>query len=276
MPAVPRLLAVLAGGLLMLAVGAAPASAAPTYLALGDSVTFGYQEPTVVPKPRYADAASFIAYPQLVGRALRLRVVNAACPGETTSSLIDPSAPSFGCETVYRKAYPLHVRYRGGQLAFAVRYLRRHRSVRLVSLLIGANDLFRCQATTPDGCASELGTTLRTVGRNVRTIVSSLRGRAGYRGRLVLVAYYSLDYASPAQRQVVQALNRTARDAARPFGAVAARGFAGWQAAARNSAGNSCTAGLLTQLGSPAKCGVHPSVAGQGLLALAVADAVAR
>jgi hypothetical protein len=42
MPAVPRLLAVLAGGLLLVAVAATPASAAPTYLALGDSVTFGY------------------------------------------------------------------------------------------------------------------------------------------------------------------------------------------------------------------------------------------
>jgi hypothetical protein len=29
------------------------------YLALGDSVTFGYMEPTVVPAPNYGDAASF-------------------------------------------------------------------------------------------------------------------------------------------------------------------------------------------------------------------------
>jgi hypothetical protein len=33
------------------------------YLALGDSVTFGYEEPQVVPAPNYADASSFTADP---------------------------------------------------------------------------------------------------------------------------------------------------------------------------------------------------------------------
>jgi hypothetical protein len=33
------------------------------YLSLGDSVTFGYQEPTVVPAPNYHDASSFLGYP---------------------------------------------------------------------------------------------------------------------------------------------------------------------------------------------------------------------
>lgn len=172
MPAVSRrhrvrvaLLAALAAGLLAASADAAPR---PIYLALGDSVTFGYQEPGVVPSPRYGDATSFVAYPELVGAALALKVVNAACPGETSASLIDPSAPSLGCENRFRRAFPLHVRYRGGQLAFAVRYLRHHhRAVRLVSLMIGANDLFRCQATTADGCAAELPRTLRRVGRNV-------------------------------------------------------------------------------------------------------------
>ena len=51
------------------------------YLALGDSVTFGYQEPFVVPAPDYHRAASFRGYPEQLGTELHLRVANAACPG---------------------------------------------------------------------------------------------------------------------------------------------------------------------------------------------------
>ena len=44
-----------------------PVTKGSTYLALGDSVTFGYEEPQVVPAPNYQDASSFIAYPELLG-----------------------------------------------------------------------------------------------------------------------------------------------------------------------------------------------------------------
>src|SRR5689334_16720194 len=87
-------------------VAAAPAAAAArkpvtrgsTYLALGDSVPFGYQESAVVPAPDYPDASSFVGYPELAGSALHVHVFNAACPGETSASLIDASKPSNGCE----------------------------------------------------------------------------------------------------------------------------------------------------------------------------------
>src|SRR5947209_2446905 len=131
------------------------------YLALGDSVTFGYMEPSVTPAPDYHNAASFPGYPGQVGRALRLNVANAACSGETSASLINPKAQSNGCEnspghptTGYRTTYPLHVKYSGSQLAYALSYLRTHHNVRLVSLMIGANDFFVCRETTKDGCAS--------------------------------------------------------------------------------------------------------------------------
>src|SRR4051812_28521339 len=97
-----------------------------TYLAIGDPVSFGYQEPQVVPAPNYGKASTFLGFPDHVARALRLRVWNAACPGETSSSFLKPSAQSFGCENFpgapnfgYRKSYPLHVKYRGGQMAYA-------------------------------------------------------------------------------------------------------------------------------------------------------------
>src|SRR5579859_3613478 len=149
------------------ALARAPVTAPPlipgsTYLALGDSVTFGFQEPQVVPAPNYRNAASFVAFPEQIARELRVKVVNAACPGETTASLIDNHAESNGCENVLgnpKGAYttalgPLHVHYTGSQLAFAVHYLKTHRNVRLVSLMIGANDGFICQETTSDHCGS--------------------------------------------------------------------------------------------------------------------------
>jgi lysophospholipase L1-like esterase len=163
------------------------------YLALGDSVTFGYQEPFVVPAPDYHRAASFRGYPEQLGTELHLRLANAACPGETSASLISGRPPSLGCEGAYRRRFDLHVRYRGSQLAYAVSFLRHHRHVRLVSLMIGANDLFLCQATLPDHCASpaERAATLARVSRNVGTILSAIRRRARYCGQLLVVNYYT-------------------------------------------------------------------------------------
>lgn len=247
------------------------------YLALGDSVTFGYEESSVVPAPNYQDAASFLGYPEQLGAELHLNVANAACPGETSSSLIDASAQSNGCENSpgggasYRPTFPLHVSYTGSQLAFAVGYLRQHHNVGLVSLMIGANDAFVCQETTADHCASltEQAGVLSTLGKNVHTILSAIRNRAHYRGQLAIVNYYSLDYSSASDDQQSSLLNQTVDTAAKPFNVEVADGFGELQAAAVHSGGSTCKAGLLTQLSS-GTCGIHPSYAGQALLAQAL------
>jgi hypothetical protein len=150
-------------------------------------------------------------------------VANAACPGETSASLIHASAPSNGCEnspqgnTGYRKLFPLHVRYGGSQLAYAVKYLRRHHNVRLVSLMIGANDLFRCQTTTPDKCTSpvEQNSVLATIAHNVRMIVSTVRRKGRYRGQLALVNYYSQNYANAFINGISAKLTQAMSGAAR-------------------------------------------------------------
>jgi hypothetical protein len=65
----------LAGSAMVAAVSlipALPAAAAPlneagghgTYLALGDSVAFGYVPPDAVPAPNYFDPSSFVGYPE--------------------------------------------------------------------------------------------------------------------------------------------------------------------------------------------------------------------
>ncbi|MFZ0976896.1 MAG: SGNH/GDSL hydrolase family protein [Solirubrobacteraceae bacterium] len=258
-----------------------PVTPGSGYLALGDSVTFGYEEQQVVPAPNYADAASFLGYPELLGSELHLTVANAACSGETSSSLIDATAPSNGCENSpgggpgYRTMFPLHVKYSGSQLDYAVSYLKTHKNVRLVSLMIGANDFFLCQETTADHCASlpEEAAVGAAVSKNVKTILSGVRNKAHYGGQIAIVNYYSLNYSSAAGNEQSELLNSTQDTAAKPFHVVVVDGFGEFGAAAVHSGGNSCTAGLLTQL-STGGCGIHPSYAGQSLLAQALEKAI--
>lgn len=272
----------LAGCLSLILAATATAKPAPKvtpgsrYLALGDSVTFGYQEPTVVPTPNYHVASNFLGYPEMLGAELHLKVTNSACPGETSSSFINTSAQSLGCENFYRTNYPLHVSYKGSQLAYAVKYLRRYRNVTLVSLMIGANDVFICENTTKDGCSSpsEQAAVFGKIASNARQILSAIRNKAHYRGQLVLVNYYSLNYTNAFITNGSIGLNKALDSSAKRFHATIANGFATFEAAALHSGSNTCTAGLLTMLGKPGDCGVHPSYAGQALLAQTVEKAI--
>jgi hypothetical protein len=126
----------------------------PGYLALGDSVAFGYRPTPVTPPMGYLTPANFTGYPEDLAKMLRLHLVNAACPGETTSSMINSAVLNNGCESNvhggpgYRSFAPLHVGYGGSQLSYAVRYLRRYPQTELVTIDIGANDIFVCEQTT--------------------------------------------------------------------------------------------------------------------------------
>jgi lysophospholipase L1-like esterase len=250
----------------------------PGYLALGDSIAFGYR-----PLPSFADyqnPAAFTAYPEDVARALKLNLVNAACPGETTASMIDTGAPSNGCETNarggpgYRRIAPLHVSYRGSQLSYAVRYLQQHPDTRLVTIGIGANDLFRCEATTADHCAGpDLGRTLAGVTANLDTILSALRNQAQYRHTLVVVTYYALNYGIAASVTPVEALNAALAGPAAQYGARLANGFAAFRAAAAWAGGDTCAAGLRIELAAGG-CDLHPTALGQQVLAAAVEAAL--
>ena len=289
--ALALVLALACAGIALLAVASrAAADSAPRvspgsrYLALGDSVTFGYQEPQVQPPPDYAKAATFQGYPEHLGPALHLRVTNAACPGETSASLVDATAPSYGCENYpsapnvgYRRSFPLHVSYKGSQLSYAVSFLKKHPATRLVSLMVGANDFFLCQKTTSDGCLarSEQQATLKTIKQKVHHILSAIRNKADYQGQLVILHYYSTDYGNSLLTGVVRSINGTNDAAAKGFHVAAADGFGEFRRASAHSDRNPCTAGLLTQLGH-GSCGVHPSYSGQGLLALALERVIQR
>jgi lysophospholipase L1-like esterase len=256
-----------------------PVVAGSTYLALGDSIVFGYRESSNMPNPDYSNAANFMGYPEDIAAALGLKLTNAGCPGETTSSMIDKTADSNGCENRYdstsqqqvaggyRTAFPLHTSYRRSQLPFAEQFLKRHPGTRLVTLTIGANDAFLCVSKTSDGCVSEFGTLLTTIKTNIATILKRIRA-TGYTGQIVLVDYYSLNYSDSTLTGEIQILNSNIEQAAKPYNVRVASAFNAFKNATAQNGGDTCQAELLTVLtNASSPCGVHPSVQGQALLA---------
>jgi lysophospholipase L1-like esterase len=268
---------------MLLAVAAASAASADpvtgtdaegTYLALGDSVSFGYAPPQAVPAPKYHDQHSFVGWPDYVAQHLGERVSNAACPGETSLSLITAGVPSNGCEEGYRALFPLHVQYQGTQIEYALDYLAHHDHTRLVTIMIGANDFFLCQSTTADHCSSpaELGAVATQLAGNLASIFRQLRG-AGYTGPIVTLTYYSLSYSDPVAVAGTLFLDSIVAGVTLASGGIVADGFAAFQGPAAASGGSSCAAGLLIRLPN-GTCDVHPTQAGQQLLAGTVLQAL--
>jgi lysophospholipase L1-like esterase len=246
-----------------------------TYLALGDSVPFGFRGGLSL---EYRDPTNFVGYPELIAEDRGFDVVNASCPGETTASFLDTTAQSNGCTNSlnsplgYRANFPLHVHYdslQQSQLEFAVETLKRTPDVGLVTLQIGANDGFLCQQTTPDRCAApaELQAVAQTVQTNVDQILSTLRDDGGYDGQIVVVTYYALDN-SPATAASMILLNEALSRAAQAHDATVADGFGAFQSAAAPFGGDPVAAGLVLPHD------VHPSERGQRLLAQAVEKVV--
>ena len=259
-----------------------PVVAGAPYLALGDSIVFGYRETANTPTPDYSKATNFAGYPEDVAAALGLELTNASCPGETTSSLINKNAASNGCENHYdpatqqqvaggyRTIHPLHASYKRSQLRFAERFLSHHPNTRLVTLTVGANDGFLCQTQTSDGCVSEFGALNAKIKTNVSTILKRIRA-TGYTDQIVLLNYYSLDYNDGFLTAEVQVINNTLADAAKPYHVRIASAFDAFKAATEQNGGSSCDARLVTVLqNSSSPCGVHPSIQGSALLAQTV------
>lgn len=255
---------------------------APGYLALGDSVAFGYRPTAVTPLMGYLNAANFTGYPEDIAKALRLRLVNASCPGETTSSMINSAAPSNGCESTvhggpgYRSFAPLHVGYGGSQLNYAVRYLRRYPQTKLVTIDIGINDVFLCQRTTAGYCAgTELDRVLAKIRENLTTILSALRNDAHYQHALVVLTYYALNYSDNAAATQTRELDAALTGPVARYDARIANAYAAFRTASAGSGGDTCAAGLRIKLPAGG-CDLHPSALGQRVLAAVIQRALAH
>jgi len=281
-----RLLAILST-LTLFALGTIPASAASeghSYLALGDSVPFGFN-----PNPAlWPHADNFIGYPEIVAQRLNIEDVNATCPGEATGGFLSLTGTDNMCRP-YRffLKEPLHVKYSGTQMAFALAYLRSNPNTRLVTLTLGANDVFHlqhvCDLTFPHDpvqaglcVVNGLPAVLQTVAANLNTIFAGIRA-TGYNGLIVAVTYYSLTYPNTAGADL---LNAPMKAVAPAYDAVIASGVDAWRATAlavpAPHTGDACAAGLLLPPFPPGPgCDVHPTPLGRDLLAGAVVDAIA-
>jgi lysophospholipase L1-like esterase len=245
------------------------------YLALGDSVAFGFITQAGY---EYINPDNFVGYPAYVGQALRLDAADASCPGETTGGFLSSSALDNGCRA-YRARAPLHVAYPSTQLEFATGFLEAHRRTRLVTLMLGANDLFLLENSCSGDltCVSAgLPHALAAITANVQTILAALRA-TGFQGAIAVENYYSLDYSDATGTGITQLLNRALTAAASAQGALVADTFTAFQAAASSpfAGGSPCRAGLLNAL--PANqflCDVHPSQSGQRLIAQAIRHAL--
>ena len=258
-----------------------------TYLALGDSISFGLDPkliPTLPGQP-LPDPSQFTGYPEVIASidARFDHEVNSSCPGETSSSFIS-GPPDNGCSGVgptgqgpFKPTIGLHTKYSGTQLDFAVSQLAGNKSIKLVTLSIGANDalvaLANCTIAggdVPACIATQLPITLDAYGRNLAYILTAIRSK--YSGVLILVGNYS---PSSNFDSVALGLNAVMSQVGTLFGAKLADGFTAFQLASALKGGDPCKAGLLIPLGS-GTCDVHPSRIGQDVLAAAVEVAIAK
>ena len=247
-----------------------------TYLALGDSVAYGYITDRVAPPE------TFVGYPEIVASALHLlksgKEVNASCPGQSSFTFLYGGL-DIGCDGI-RSTIGLHTNYTGTQANFAVSQLLSNKHISLVTLNIGGNDLSLLQQYCAKGdpvlFAGCIETGIKGVlteyARNLTKIFTAIRVSGGYAGTLVLLTQYSPS-GNPLFVNAVGALNQYAASIGTAFGARIADGFTAFLNASVPFGGDPCAAGLLVRT-SANSCDIHPSPLGRDLLAATVLRAI--
>ncbi len=203
-------------------------TAAPgSYLALGDSLAFGYSQAKFNSLfPNENPAAYDTGYVDDFARVLRLfnpalQVINDGCPGETTDSFINgPCA--------YQLQFLLHHPYSGGtsssQLSDALAYLGAHPGrVSPITLDIGANDalgVIKVQCNLQPACIAAAAPALFAhIAGNLGAILAQLRAKAPVAQIIVLGLYNPFGSTIAGADQLTAALNEVEQKVAAGFGA---------------------------------------------------------
>lgn len=227
-------LAALSIALLGVVFGAVPAAAASGqyqaprqfYLALGDSLAFGFEQAKFTPGASaqtfdtgYVDdfAASIHTLRPDVG------VINYGCPGETTSSYFN------GCAWHAVFGLPLHNTYATSQETAAIAFLSAHPGqVSPITIDLGANDaLGLIQHCNFDSACIDMGlpVVLQTIGTNLSRTLAELRAAAP-RSEIIVMQYYNPLYVvAPSTDALTGLLNSVIAAAAGPSGARLANAF---------------------------------------------------
>jgi lysophospholipase L1-like esterase len=256
----------------------------PRYLALGDSLAFGYN-PLVQPP----NLAWYIGYPKIVAAVLDLGLANASCPGETTGTFIGASTvyyPGFDCLEM-QEQNQLFVPYNGSQnqLDYALAFLNADPSTKLVTIDIGMNDIgilqYNCltqYSGNPQGILTceetGLPATLAAIGQNLTAIFSALRA-TGYKKTIVAVDAFAFNYSDPVQVGALGAYNALVGQVGSQFGVEVADVYPVFEHVAARFGGDTCAAGLLVKL-PDGTCDTHPNLAGQVLIASTVLQVIQR
>ena len=208
------------------------------YLALGDSLTFGYQEfkvqaqvaatgnvYTVAPfNTGYVDDFAKVLAPLSPG----IQTVNYGCPGETSTSFRTPG----GCYWQTVQGRPLHNAFpvTGSQLDAALTFLGQHPGqVSPITLDLGANDLLAILAecnndVTNQSCLlPKLHDALSTFTGNLSSSLTSLRAAAPYSEIIVMENFDPIG--APLTLYGVSQLNQIIVQAAGASGARVADAF---------------------------------------------------
>lgn len=178
----------------------------PTYLALGDSLAFGYQAvkvnacaPTGCTTP---DSIFNTGYVDVFGAYLKaanpaISVVNLGCPGETSTTLRDATNSTTGCTTY---PFAIHSNHPDkDQLRAAIRVLRESdRKVETITLDIGANDVLALRNGCTTGGVTNLAcvqagapAVFATVEQNVKRTLDRLRDEGGPQVDLLVIGLYN-------------------------------------------------------------------------------------
>jgi len=234
----------------------------PAYLALGDSIAFGYD-------PHVPQQAGVTGYPETLGASMGLEVTNASCPGEASGGFISATGTDNGCRE-NRAAYPLHVDYDGTQLAFAIEFLRSHPNTQLVTIDLGANDAKKLQNECAGSSGCVLGGFVGMLTKyvdNMKYIVGELRKE--YDGPLVALQIYNPFPTDSLSQYGVERLNTTLSNVVANTGIVAD----GRTSFASAGGDDPCKAGLLIPM-SDGTCDIHPTPKGHELLSNAIESAM--
>ena len=241
------------------------------YLALGDSVAYGYQQSKV--DAGLPPSAFDTGYVDVFAARLRLirpglTVVDYGCPQESTASFILGPCPQNA------RGFPLHDAFSGSQLRAATAFLRRHPGqVSPITLSLGGQDIsdftdscggdFTC---IENGAPAEIG----TMAASFRVILARLRAAAPDAEIIITGAWDgNIGYFAEAD-PLFQALNTALTAAASSERARFADTFAVFNPQADPTAETNaiCALTLLCTEGDG-----HPSDAGYAAIAGAVFDA---
>ncbi len=182
------------------------------YLAIGDSLAFGYQ-PDLSFYHGYADDF----FSNLKGHGVQA-LANMACPGETSTTFINGGCPYF-----YLRKYP----YLGAQLNAAVTYIKSHAGkVSPVTLDIGADDMLPDINTSNCTVSSNFNANLATLDTNLTQtilpkLVAALTVNGKITGDLVMMNYYDpYQNTCPNSVSYVQTINQHLANDASSFGII--------------------------------------------------------